>query len=195
MAALAKLIEPYSSLDEPEATYAVVMGVDYTTELRQCVASSGFTLGPLMPTEVTAEEELAQKQEVAAAGVRWATCARDAGFDGVQDPAPPVADGFESTPTALIPASITEASLRALLAACPPVSEARFLVEEAADGPLYYEPAPQPAIGFDLPGFDGTDASVPSSKADLAETLYGYLDIIGEAYQEAWENLPEVVGE
>ncbi|MDR1427132.1 MAG: hypothetical protein LBJ08_05175 [Bifidobacteriaceae bacterium] len=89
--------------------YLFIGDADHTDLLIECLRESDYT-PPVY--QVDPAEELEQEQRTAGAGVQWAACARDNGFPDVKDPDAPLADNNETTPTVLLPASITEPQLR-----------------------------------------------------------------------------------
>ena len=88
---------------------------DYSDVYAQCVDESGFFVPD---AQIDPNEEAVLKLAQADASNRWAECAREFGYHEVKDTSYTV-DNWETSPEVVIPAGITEAELRSLLAACP----------------------------------------------------------------------------
>jgi len=103
---------------------------DHSAAFAQCLVQTGFS-PPSAPQRGPAEE-LREKQQQVQAGAAWAACAREHGYPGINDPDPPVADDWDTWPEVVLPGTITEAELRALLAACPNFDKAAHAAADAA---------------------------------------------------------------
>jgi hypothetical protein len=167
-----------------EGDYALVIdAVDYSADYERCYVDTGYTPLELVP-EIDPAEELKAKQAEAEVSNEWAACARQNGWPDVADADPPVADGYETYPTVVVPGSITVDQLDALLDVCPVFDEEAYLqaLEDMAaqveeDGPVLDSDGEAdfhissgggggtslsvggqqiitPSISFDLPGFD-----------------------------------------
>jgi hypothetical protein len=97
--------------------YALMLdGVDYTDAYTACRNTVPYT----NPWSNTAPaDELLDKQAMAKASNEWAACARENGWPGLADVLPGEADNYQTTPTVLLPQTMTGDELRQLLAACP----------------------------------------------------------------------------
>jgi hypothetical protein len=116
----------------------VIDDVDHTAVFAECRQTSGF----VEPAdEPDAGAELAHKNALVQASNAWVVCARENGFAGLADPDAPVADDYSTTPMVVLPATVTLDQVRVLLEACPL--------------PDYANEYTEPAIGLDVPGFDG----------------------------------------
>ncbi|MCL1898004.1 MAG: hypothetical protein FWG16_04200 [Micrococcales bacterium] len=106
---------------------------DYSEAFGQCLEQTGYTAP--VPDQDPADE-LKQKQATAKAGTDWANCARLNGFPEINDPDPPKADNWQTTPSVELPNSITVEELRALLEVCPNFDRAgREAWDQAAANP------------------------------------------------------------
>ncbi|MDR1392709.1 MAG: hypothetical protein LBJ62_01875 [Bifidobacteriaceae bacterium] len=160
--------------------------VDFTDQFAACLLEAKFNQADFAPTP---QDELKVKALIAAAGQTWAECVRQSKLSAVSDPAAPIADGYFTRPTALLPAAITEARLRDVLAACPPVPAAKTVREEDIGDATIYSAAALPEVGFDYPGFDGKGGTPPEDETSLRlDRLSG---IVIQVSQAAWEELPE----
>jgi hypothetical protein len=158
------------------APMLVIGGVDHTDALEACLAKTGYEAEPV---EYDPQNELAGRQRIAARANEWAACAREQGYSRVQDAKVGQADGFETSPMALIPADMTTAQLEQLLADCP----LRTPIEDGADvdNPGEFAPA---AVGIDAPGFRGDPGEDPGDRDDL-EHLGELEELI---YRAGWED-------
>jgi hypothetical protein len=167
--------EPEEEFEQPPP-YLIVGDTDHTEAYVKCLKTTGFTQPEYKPDP---KEELKEKQRTLEATTDWLTCARENGYPNLKDPPAPKADEYQTQPMALLPADITEAELRALLATCP-----NFDAEDMAAGAkeaenlftddmgytesmkLYdeliekYPGMIQPSLGFDAPGFNGDWSTV-----------------------------------
>jgi hypothetical protein len=140
-----------------------VDGQDLTAEWAACEAETGYAKPAYV--EDPQDEEL-EKRRTAEASAAWASCARGHGFPATKDPAAPKADGWATAPRAVLPATITEAELRALLADCPTFDrEARLKADRAAaedpnlgDDEYWRIAGTEAVIGFDVPCWNGSEA-------------------------------------
>ncbi|MDR1824403.1 MAG: hypothetical protein LBR27_03585 [Bifidobacteriaceae bacterium] len=168
---------------------------DWTKEWRACLAETGWT-SPVY--QESPEDELKAKQQQAAVATEWASCARANGVPEVKDPTPPVADGWQTTPMALLPTSITEERLRALLEACPTFDPAAIEAFEAAYEEFFsadQDPSeaeveeffeehtyPEtPRVGFDAPGWNGDYSGGYTEDEILSENLIALEEVLHEA--------------
>ncbi|MDR3359091.1 MAG: hypothetical protein LBO20_00215 [Bifidobacteriaceae bacterium] len=134
---------------------------DLTDSWVRCSGQTGYSR-PVYAEDP--KDELADKQRAADAGAAWASCARRHGYPTAKDPAPPVADGWQTQPTAVLPATITVAELKALLEECPSFDREawreadRALAEnpELSDEEYLAIKGADPAIRFDVPCADGS---------------------------------------
>lgn len=156
--------------DQP---FLIVGDTDHSHTFVACLDQTGYT-DPV--AENNPAEELQTKLAVAEATNRWIACARENGFPALKDLDPPQADDWATTPVAVLPGDITDTELRELVRACPvfDIEAAAAMVEELlALGPdvtpeersaieQNHERGPEPAIGFDLPGWDGNSGGISS---------------------------------
>ncbi|MDR1441105.1 MAG: hypothetical protein LBJ02_01720 [Bifidobacteriaceae bacterium] len=175
-------------------------------------------LGELLEGDLEPAHEMAFKQLELDATVKWINCARKNGYPNMKDPGPLVADQYATKPTAVLPRDITEDAFRALLAACPNFNEQ---AHEAADKESLviwekngntlpsreesvriqqdlakkYPDSVDPNIGFDVPGWDGTDGELDASTEELDRlgTFLGILSDPAWAYaQKHIEDIPPI---
>jgi hypothetical protein len=134
---------------------------DLTETWIRCAEDTGYVT-PVYANDPN--EELVDKQRIAQAGAAWAECARSHGFPTTKDPQAPVADDWTTEPTAVLPASVTEIELRALLDECPTFDRAARMdgdLRLAKDPGLSEEEyeemkGTEALIGFDVPCQDGS---------------------------------------
>ncbi|MDR0366040.1 MAG: hypothetical protein LBH68_04325 [Bifidobacteriaceae bacterium] len=177
-----------------DQSFLVVGAADYTDLFVGCLEETGYTAPGAADTSA---EELAEKRHDLEATLAWAECGRQHGFAGITDPAPPVADGYTTFPTALLPASITAPELAGLLADCPSFEPAGWDTMEEAVEDLganasdaerqrvrdELRPA-RPRIGFDAPGFNGHSEELPSP--DDQDHFGPLMDLITLAERQYW---------
>ncbi|MDR2565760.1 MAG: hypothetical protein LBC97_06810 [Bifidobacteriaceae bacterium] len=151
--------------DVEVAPYLIIGARDHTEDLRQCLQSSGYTEPIDYPDPA---DEIAAKQATLSATLSWIECARANGYPNMEDPEPVQADDWQTEPRAVLPATITEGAMRALVEACPIVDEQAWVAhyqalidlgqapsaEQFREVEIQY-PLNQPNIGFDVPGADG----------------------------------------
>ncbi|MDR2374314.1 MAG: hypothetical protein LBD77_09540 [Bifidobacteriaceae bacterium] len=175
--------------DQP---FLFIGATDHTEAWAGCLGQTGYT-EPVW-TEAPNNELQVKRQELDAA-VAWLQCARDSGYPDLPDPAPIAADNYATRPMALLPADMTEAELRQLLAACPNFDDAahlraqRELVEALESGdelPSQFPGFADPVIGFDAPGFNGdtSDGAMDALSDQDLNRLYALLRILEEAANE-----------
>jgi hypothetical protein len=184
----------FEGVADPEPMLRVE-GVDHTDVWVQCYESSGYdemkiveallaspVVGELFSLTVEASNE-------------WAKCARENGWPGVKDAVMSAKAGSSEVPMALLPTSITEDQLRALLETCPifdpdrAAKNAALLLEmstSAGEKSLPEGYVAEPSIGFDYPGFDGKGIDVASGQAtsappgELTDKLTKLMEIVYE---------------
>jgi hypothetical protein len=169
--------------------WLVVDGVDQTDVWMTCGNQSGYS----RPTpQADPAVELEKKGAIAAAGVKWADCARSHGYPAVRDPEPPVADNWETYPSVMFPGDITPDELRALLKECPSFDSA---AREAADRAWAEDPdlsdaeywrlaGQNPDIAFGSPCQDGPDGSCKAGGSGGQFLLYQVLEEEQNRYLE-----------
>ncbi|MDR2380619.1 MAG: hypothetical protein LBE08_05500 [Bifidobacteriaceae bacterium] len=190
--------------------YLIVGDQDYTEDFVACLEETGFTTPEYT---VDPNEELRMKRLYLEPTTEWIRCARENGYPNIKDPDPPKADEYQTQPTAVLPADITEGELRALLEVCPnfdPVDLAAFDKEAATiqDQDLSYEEyldlfeelykkypgALTPDIGFDAPGYNGdwTNTDTEALSDAEAERLRKLTDVLYEQQNAYYESqIPE----
>jgi hypothetical protein len=142
---------------------------DLTEPFVGCLESTGYE----DPTATPPSELLQFRQRDAEAGAKWAECARSAGWAGVKDPETPTLETVDRVPIVLLPSTITEDQLRALLADCPNWDQAAHEEEDRRLADPDYEAEwdeliVDPGIGFDVPGYNGETVGeyMPDPKLD-----------------------------
>jgi hypothetical protein len=172
--------------DDEIRPFLAIGDQDYSDVFSKCLDSSGFQQPQ---TDVNPTEELKLKKGIVEATAAWASCARDNGFPQVKDPEPAVADNFETMPIALLPASITEDQLTALVKACPTYNVEAHQKQDAELAKAgddfdysHFTPVADPNIGFDVPGYDGDYLGQP---ADLDKATTDKLDRLQEILNSA----------
>jgi hypothetical protein len=174
-----------------------VDGQDYTDVWVSCHQSSGYSTMNAINGILNSPFGTDMFQKLVLASNDWAACARENGFPEVQDAHLPQARDLTQVPTALLPASITEAQLRALLETCPNFDAARMKandllalqmnqsdqLDQLPEG--FYLP---PSIGFDYPGFNGEGGDISGASVapgdQTAQRLTGLLDVLNEALMD-----------
>jgi hypothetical protein len=185
---------------DPEARFLVVGATDHTQAFVDCLDQSGYT-----PSTYKADpaENLKSEQRLAAATVKWAQCARDNGYPGVKDPPAPAA-GDDIYPTAVLPAEITTAELKALLDRCPNYDvEAEEALREALEALGGNPPEGEwqrvwdehrvdpPSIGFDVPGWDGTKpGGGPEPDPATLERLRELERVLSDRFTQLQQSIP-----
>ncbi|MDR1442685.1 MAG: hypothetical protein LBJ02_09945 [Bifidobacteriaceae bacterium] len=150
-------------LQDPRAAWELIIdGVDYSESYSQCRQATSYR----EPAQVDLDrEELAKKAEIARVSNDWAQCAREHGVAEVEDAEVPVADGWQTTPTVLLPSPMAAAQVERLAEDCP--------VSTGEDRSETDPPVTLPMIDFAQPkgvtAPDGTDTT-----DDLLAILYGY---------------------
>jgi hypothetical protein len=142
----------YTAPDGTVSPFLFIGDEDFTLAWVTCLDRTGYS-----EPDPAADpgDELRQKQLWAAVSAEWAQCARDNGVLAAKDPEAPVADNYETIPTAVLPSTIQPDELRALLRVCPNFDPDGGL--ETVEGEAYVSgEAIDPFIGFDLPGYDGS---------------------------------------
>ncbi|MDR3360616.1 MAG: hypothetical protein LBO20_08235 [Bifidobacteriaceae bacterium] len=170
--------QKYTASDGTVSPFLFIGDDDFTEPWVACLDQTGY-LEPNVPADPG--DELKQKQLWARASAEWAGCARDNGFPTTKDPTAPVADNYETTPTAVLPSTIQPDELRTLLEVCPnfdPDGD-QEITEDEAEAIGGYFGTVDPVIGFDLPGYDGgsspgsglVDEAVAARLAELQRVL------------------------
>jgi hypothetical protein len=193
--------DPDAVVEDVEQTpaYLIVGDRDHTEAFVGCLDSTGYTEPEYKQDP---KEELREKQRTLEATTAWIKCARENGQPDLKDPPAPVADEWQTNPTALLPADISEAELRALLAVCPnfdeeqtvahdeewekeyredmSMAEVNDLVDKlAAKYPLTWSPS----IGFDVPGY--RNSADWEGYEELSDADRERLDALQQVMQEA----------
>ncbi|MDR1442269.1 MAG: hypothetical protein LBJ02_07780 [Bifidobacteriaceae bacterium] len=162
---------------------------DMSEEWRTCLDTSGYE----EPTEsIDSREELLEKQAVTAVTNDWIACARERGLLSIPDLSPPVADGFNTYPMALLPPTMTEDQVKELVDACPVFDiEAHREEIEGGEEPEHgwagQSKVLDPSVGWDAPGWhsggdDPTDVDDPA----LDEAIGRLNDILWADQAEFW---------
>ncbi|MDR2566206.1 MAG: hypothetical protein LBC97_09175 [Bifidobacteriaceae bacterium] len=182
--------------------YLIIGQQDRTEDLRRCLDSSGYTEPVNYPTP---DREVAIKQVDLEATLPWIECARANGYPDLEDPVPVKADEWQTEPTAVLPADITEQEFRALLAVCPVFDEAAWLahdqaVAELGDNPTDEQlleidaqyPLGYPSIGFDVPGVDGRLHSGPETNTPVPDNVVRAFEIMREERDRYFDAHPDL---
>ncbi|MDR1440930.1 MAG: hypothetical protein LBJ02_00805 [Bifidobacteriaceae bacterium] len=210
IAGMEELAAPYLTDDAARAArsedgsvpYLIVGALDRTEDLAKCLEQTGYESPQL---DHSPERELEMKREVVDATIGWVECARQNGFPDMADPAAPRADNFQTLPTAVLPADVTEAEVRALAASCPTLDIAAAkarddalaaLPENASEADYAavdrdHPDQSTPNVGFDVPGMNGDHSGrVEVAPETLAhyESLWAILNEASDAYFEGKNN-------
>lgn len=154
----------------------IIGDADYTPVYEVCLAESDYQV-PIVP--INPAEEIAQEQAVATRSNEWAACARENGLADLNDADPPKADDWRTTPTIALPVDISDTLLRAVIEACPPFDlGARERKEPAVD----------PNLGFDVPGWDGRGKLLSGAvDRETSVRISELVDIIYEPLERFFE--------
>jgi hypothetical protein len=171
----------------------IVDGVDHSETYARCLEESGYNEQEAWgPSQI----DPAQLELQVKANNQWAACVRENGFPNVADTTmPEQLDGSE-WPMVLLPTSITEEQLRAMVEACPnfnPEAAERINTwwqdNPTATG-LPDDYVPDPAITFDFPGWSGAYdpnwTPSPDEEAQM-ERLGKLSEILYEKQNEYYE--------
>jgi hypothetical protein len=172
----------------------IVDGVDHSEAYARCLEESGYNEQEAWGTPQIDPRQIELQVK---ANNQWAACARDNGFPNVADTSMPEQLDGSQWPMVLLPTSITEEQVRTLVEACP-----NFDPEAAermnawwADNPtatgLPDDFLPDPAIGFDFPGWNGAyDPSWTPSPDEVtqAERLVQLSEVLFEAQTEYYQS-------
>jgi hypothetical protein len=157
----------------------IVGDVDYTAAYSACQAESGYEV-PVEPVDPA--QELAWERQVADASNRWAACPRENGLVGLKDADPPKADDWRTTPTVVLPVSVSKDLLRAVVQVCPPFD---------LDARRRQEAVVEPKIGFDAPGWGGRSKLLSGVlDRETAILISELVDIIYEPLDQFFEESP-----
>ena len=91
--------------------------VDRTSSYVQCLNSSGYSEAAAWG--ISTQVDPAQLQQQIDANNQWTACARENGWPDIQDSVMPADIQHASNPVVVLPTTMTEDQLRALLDACP----------------------------------------------------------------------------
>jgi hypothetical protein len=130
-----------------QVEYLIVGSRDYTEAFRKCMGESGY-VRPV--TYYDPADEIRQKQAAVDITNEWVRCARDNGLDQLADVPAAVADNFATRPFVLLPLSVNDDQLRAVLKVCPNYYQG---AEAMGYGMINVK---EPSIGVDVPGFGAT---------------------------------------
>jgi hypothetical protein len=160
----------------------VIDGIDHSTTWQSCYESSGYT-DPYRAVDPV--DELKTKQAIAEVTNTWIACARENGMPQLED-VTAVADGWKTSPNAVIPLSTTVAELRELLTACPNVDEDQIRRQMEPGFNWETEYVPSPAILVEPPrGDDTARQTPPADSATESPDLQRYADLSEVLYAEA----------
>jgi hypothetical protein len=183
-ALLDELRRPYESAGA-SAERLLFKDADYTAVYLACKEKTGYSVAA--KAREWAEERLAGLAAEVEAGVEWATCVRDNGYPDVADPiAPTLATIDYEAPEVVLPESMTDAELRALLEVCPAFDTAaweaadRVIDQQLEAGVPYdqvdwsdWDPPAMPVVNFGDPAnpFDITAPDAEERMARIRELL------------------------
>ncbi|MDR1806995.1 MAG: hypothetical protein LBR33_03635 [Propionibacteriaceae bacterium] len=176
----------------------LVDGVDQTEAYQKCLDSSGYSETAVYDDYDYSPMMDAYNELAVEASNEWAKCARDNGYPDIKDTAMPTDE--DHYPTVVLPVTITEEQLRALLEVCPAfdpaVEEANNQIYEGLDESQIYAGIPegvkgQPSIGFDFPGYNGDYNSWPENPTEeqvaTMDRIAQLQSILYEAQQAYYE--------
>jgi len=159
--------------------------VDHSPTYAQCLAESGYSDDAAWGSSTTTNTQALQLQ--VNANNQWAACARENGWPDIQDSSMPDPQTTTSTPSVLLPGTITEDQLRALLDACPNGNPNSQISDDwYSSHPLDGYPdgyLPNPNIAFSTA--TGSDGS-PGGQVD-ANHLQRLISILNEKLVESAE--------
>jgi hypothetical protein len=189
-----RLLELTQGVDDPEA-FLEVDGQDYTEVWQTCHESSGYDEMDVLQSTLASPQVLEIFQNYVDSSNRWSACARENGWTDVKDAVMPAKTDMTEMPMALLPASITEPQLRALLEVCPNFDPEQAeknveLLREmigSSERALPEGYVTEPVIGFDYPGFDGKGVNLLTGDTpdipdnETTQRLYALSAILSEA--------------
>jgi hypothetical protein len=146
---------------DPLTPKLMIGGVDRSADYAECFALSGY-FAPEYASDPAAE--LRDEALVAEVSNEWASCARAHGHPEIEDSSAPVADGYATTPTIVLPLTITPDELSSLLRNCPLVGNAT----DDGEGVIVL-----PNIAPAEPGADASFEDGMKRAADLQNVLFG----------------------
>lgn len=145
--------------------------VDRSETYAQCLDESGYSTRAAWGS---GQIDPAPFQKQVDANNKWAACARENGWPNVQDSVMPTDLNNPDWPTILLPESITEDQLRALLDACPNLNpehkqmlEDWYASHDPSTNPDIYIPDPQ--IGFSSDS--GSSGTTPDDHTARLNTI------------------------
>ncbi|MCL2803128.1 MAG: hypothetical protein FWD29_04130 [Micrococcales bacterium] len=150
-------------------------GEDLSVEFEACAQETGYSSPVVGPDPL---DEQVERQLQAQAAAEWAKCAREHGYPEIGDPEPGEV-GSGEFPTVLLPFSISEEDLTALVAACPTFDrqvqedfDAKY-DEDPKSNPRASEVPHWPRVMIELQGTDS-----PLDLDPEAQKRYNRLDAI-----------------
>jgi hypothetical protein len=152
-----QLVEAFAARAQESDDTLEIDGVDHSSTYNECAKSTGYTIPG---GEFDYSAELREKQRLIEVTNEWLACAREEEYPDLPDVGPAVADGYATAPIALLPLSMTENQLRALVASCPLFEKARAQCEAEAS----QQCGPNPAVGFT--DGQGDESRQPGDDAD-----------------------------
>ena len=165
-----KLVQDYNSTaGDP---YELILdGTNYSGAYKTCMTESGYDDDAAMKALESPVDPVLLQNQIDSDN-RWAQCARDNGWLGLQDVVAPT-DATSGMPMVMLPWPVTEDQLSRLLDACPPVDT----VNGFATAPL---------IGFETPTItydsDGNPDAESQAVLDQVDTLYAMIRDASNAY-------------
>jgi hypothetical protein len=172
----------------------IVKGLDSSNLFSECLESSGYDEAQVFSeTESTSIVATYVRLTVDASN-EWANCARENGWATVKDAVLPLDPSNSPAPMVLLPPSIEEMELRALLVTCPAFLPDRAKKNEelllTQSGPASFPDGyqEQPNIGFDYPGFRNDELDPGGSVQDETAIKLALLSqILAEAENSYWD--------
>jgi hypothetical protein len=190
-------------VDHPEPMLKVD-GVDYTADWVRCHDESGYDETLVVQSALQSPTVMEIWRKYADASNEWAACARENGWPEVKDAVINANTGKTEAPMALLPPTISETQLRALLEVCPnfdleQAEKNAELLQEMAANPSDDVRLPdgyvmEPLVGFDYPGFDGKDINLVTGEGpdipanETTDQLYKLQTIVNEASTEFYSS-------
>jgi hypothetical protein len=171
-----------------------VDGVDRTDVWAKCVADTGYSAQAVWDGTGSTGTDPAYVQATVEANNKWAACVRANGYPNVADSTVP--SDSDPWPMVLLPPTITEEQLRALLEVCPifdpeQMDENQELIEKQFESdpnatglPEGYEETP--VVGFDFPGYRG-DYSFGTDFSTMSASQQAIADHLNQLQPILWE--------
>jgi hypothetical protein len=194
-----EIMDLVQGVDDPEPILKVD-GVDYSADWVRCHDLSGYDETKVLASALESPTIMEIWRGYADASNEWAACARDNGWPDVKDAVINANTGKTEVPMALLPPTISETQLKALLEVCPNFDEDQAeknaaLLQEMAGNTSDNVRLPdgyvlEPLVGFDYPGFDGTGLNLVTGEGpdipanETTAQLYQLQTIVNQAMSD-----------